>query len=79
MTVAGIYMSFRHTILLRSKDEYKLMANKMGYGLISPDENSDEYAEALKESRRVLFSERIGFAMSIVGTIIWAYGGYIST
>lgn len=77
LTVCGIYLSFSHTILLSSKDDHKLMCNKLEYSLFLPDEDSPHYNQQLLRAKQFLYSERIGFGLSVIGTVIWAYGGYI--
>jgi len=78
MAISGIYLSFSHTILLSSKDENKLMAHKNGIGLFGCDKDSVEYEKGLASAKQTLMNERVGFGMSIIGTLIWAYGGYLS-
>ena len=79
VAIAGIYLSFSHTLLLKEENDNKLMCNKLEYALIMPDPGTDLYFKRLNQARRILISERVGFVLSIIGTLIWAYGGYLPT
>ncbi len=77
VAIAGIYLSFSHTINLVPKNETKLMAHKLALMRLWPTKGTDEYNNMLKEAKKILTNERIGFVMSMTGTSIWAYGGYL--
>jgi len=78
VTIAGIYLSFWPTINLTPQNETELMAHKLAFMRFWPKKGTDEYDQLLQEARQILRNERIGFGMSIIGTFIWAYGGYIT-
>lgn len=76
MTVSGLLLLVKHSVLCAGTDLESAMMEKLHYrrGRAPPTPGTDEYEKDMRHTRRILMDEIAGFAMSLVGTVIWGYG-----
>lgn len=75
-TVLGLLLLIKHNVLCSGTDLADAMAEKLHYRRMRapPPPGSKQYREDLRRTRRILFDEFTGFMITIIGTVIWAYG-----
>ena len=79
ITVLGILLTIKHKIFLDSLYVHALVANPSFYNNHLPFEKKDDNQNKdlslhLRQTKERLRDEYIGFALTIIGTIIWGYG-----
>jgi hypothetical protein len=75
VTVAGLFLNIKHTLLFHLKVPLKNKYNAhMGGFRFGTNELTSEQEEKIKN---VLSDEKFGVSFMVVGTIIWAYGNYL--
>lgn len=75
VTVAGLFLNIKHTLLFHLKVPLKNKYNAhLGGFRFGTNELTPEQEEKIKG---VLSDEKFGVSFMIVGTIIWAYGNYL--
>ena len=77
MAIFGVILAVKHELLLYSTDIEKAVVRKFNVPLIAPGENSEEHEYRGNKTKLIIRDEKIGLFMSIIGTFVWAYGGYI--
>lgn len=74
ITVIGLLLTIKNTILSTSRDLTKVVLERNNYSLIALDPDSPKWREKLKEAKRMLFDEYCGLFLTILGTAVWGYG-----
>lgn len=76
LTVFGLLLLVKHSVLCAGTDLESAMMEKLHYrrGEAPPVPGTATYERDLRHTRRILMDEFAGFAMSLIGTVIWGYG-----
>lgn len=76
MTLAGLLLLIKHSVLCASTDLESAMLEKLHYRRreAPPHPGSPAYEADLRHTRRILFDEFTGFMLSVTGTVLWGYG-----
>ncbi len=77
MVVIGIILAVKHELLFYEKDIISAMHRKFPSVIFGPEENDPEYLRRIEKTKEIIRDEKIGLYMSIIGTLIWAYGGFL--
>lgn len=75
VTVAGLFLNIKHTLLfhlkvpLKNKYNIRFGGHQFGANKLDPEQKA--------KIKGVLLDEKFGISFMIIGTIIWAYGNYL--
>jgi hypothetical protein len=76
-TILGLLLTIKHNVLSSSRDIHVVVMEKCHYANWAPDRSSPSYQKDMEMARRVMKDEYIGLILTVVGTIVWAYGDFI--
>lgn len=74
VTVAGLLLTIKHTVLAKSHDKHEVVMEKNHYANWAPDVGSPAYAAAVKTAALILRDEKLGLFVTVIGTALWGYG-----
>jgi len=76
MTLSGLLLLVKHSVLCAGTDLESAMLEKLHYrrSEAPPRPGTAAYHADLRHTRRILVDEFFGFALSVIGTVIWGYG-----
>ena len=78
VTMLGILLTVKHSILSESRGVTSILMEKNHYCVYMPQEDSQEYQNALRKSQLIMLDEYLGISLTIIGTVIWGYGDLLS-
>lgn len=79
LVVVGFILIASVGFLSYSKSIEDAMVKKYGYAKIMPNRDTELYMQRQLETRVAVLEENVGVILTLVGTLIWAYGDKIAT
>lgn len=79
LVVVGFIIISSSSLLCYAPTIEGAMIKKNDYAKIMPDRGTELHTQRMNEAMAAQFEERVGIWLTVIGTLIWAYGDKIAT